>query len=141
MTAQDQMSRNENSYIQPKLDVSNLGIDLLLNNNAKRQSSSEKSFEIHERSKQEDNESNLFESEEDDHDDDESESEDDEQPQNASMNMNRNKATKHFPSESHKWWRGGDLNDWDVRSGGKRGGTWPRSHHLLRVQEKLAKYI
>ena len=90
MTAQDQMSRNENSYIQPKLDVSNLGIDLLLNNNAKRQSSSEKSFEIHEPSKPEDNESNLFESEEDDDDDDDEESEEEEQPQNGTMNMNRN---------------------------------------------------
>jgi len=90
MTAQDQMSRNENSYIQPKLDVSNLGIDLLLNNNAKRQSSSEKSFEIHEPSKVEDNESNLFESEEDDDDDDDDESEEEEQPQNTTMNMNRN---------------------------------------------------
>lgn len=90
MTAQDQMFRNENSYIQPKLDVSNLGIDLLLNNNAKRQSSSEKSFEIHEPSKPEDNESNLFESEEDDDDDDDEESEEEEQPQNGTMNMNRN---------------------------------------------------
>lgn len=87
MTAQDQMSRNENSYIQPKLDVSNLGIDLLLNNNAKRQSSSEKSFEIHEPSKQEDNESNLFESD-DDEDDDEDESEEEEQPQNINRNTN-----------------------------------------------------
>uniref|UniRef100_A0A6C0CVD9 Uncharacterized protein n=1 Tax=viral metagenome TaxID=1070528 RepID=A0A6C0CVD9_9ZZZZ len=88
MTAQDQMSRNENSYIQPKLDVSNLGIDLLLNNNAKRQSSSEKSFEIHEPSKQEDNESNLFESDDDDEDDDEDESEEEEQPQNMNRNTN-----------------------------------------------------
>lgn len=95
MTAQDQMSRNENSYIQPKLDVSNLGIDLLLNNNAKRQSSSEKSFEIHEPSKPEDNESNLFESEDDDDDDDE-ESEEEEQPQNGTMNMNMNRNTNSY---------------------------------------------
>ena len=66
---QDDIQRNNTTFIQPKLDVSNLGIDLLLNNNAKRQSSSEKSFEIKsEHHDKEDNESNLFETEDDDDD-------------------------------------------------------------------------
>ena len=68
---QTSLNRNPSQYIQPKLDVSNLGIDLLLNDNAKRQSSSEKSFEVH--NQYEENESNIFESEDDDGDGDDEE--------------------------------------------------------------------
>ena len=60
MTQDENMNHNNPSlFIQPKLDVSNMGIDLLLNNNAKRNASSERSFEIHE-----EKESNIFDSEE-----------------------------------------------------------------------------
>ena len=92
MTSQNQISRNQNSYIQPKLDVSNLGIDLLLNSNAKLQSSSEKSFEIHESNqKQEDKDSNLFESDNDESRDDDDETEDDqEETQNRNIHQNNN---------------------------------------------------
>ena len=76
ITPQDDFQRNQNTFIQPKLDVSNLGIDLLLNNNAKRQSSSEKSFEMKSQHREkEDNESNLFETEDEDDEDEDSSSE------------------------------------------------------------------
>lgn len=76
-----------NTYIQPKLDVSGLGLDLLMNNSAKRQSGSEKSFSLnndsHEEfseSEDEDNyaEDNHFNAEKYNNNDEE-DSEDDEQ--------------------------------------------------------------
>ena len=101
MTSQDHMSRNENTYIQPKLDVSNLGIDLLLNNNAKRHSGSEKSFEIHETSqKQDDDQSNLFESDDDDDDDD-----DDSDDQEINNEQNNNSPTKNTYFQSQVVYR------------------------------------
>lgn len=101
MTSQDHMSRNENTYIQPKLDVSNLGIDLLLNNNAKRHSGSEKSFEIHETSqKQDDDQSNLFESDDDDDEDD-----DDSDDQEINNEQNNNSPTKNTYFQSQVVYR------------------------------------
>lgn len=43
-----------NSYIQPKLDVQGLGLDLLMNNAAKRTAGSEKSISINENSNEDD---------------------------------------------------------------------------------------
>lgn len=68
----------KNAYIKPKLDVSNLGADMLMNTTAKRQASSERSFVM-----DEDNESNLFPEGQRDRDDEDSgddyEEEDDEE--------------------------------------------------------------
>ena len=66
------MSDNINSpngqkpYIQPKLDATDMGIELLMNNSSKINSSSEKSYSINNGS----DKSNVFESTDDDDDDD-----------------------------------------------------------------------
>lgn len=92
MIQQDTINdKNVNSYIQPKLDVSNMGIDLLLNNNARRNSTSERSFEIHE-----DKDSNIFESEEED---EEEEDEHGEQETNSEKSNNNYQQNHYFQQQ------------------------------------------
>jgi hypothetical protein len=99
MIPQNVLNKHSNPYIQPKLDVSNLGVDLLLNNNAKRQANSEKSFEIQD-VQRDDNESNLFESEEED-DDGDSDSQVSKDDQEQSHSKSQSQSQSQFQQQPH----------------------------------------
>ena len=77
------------TYIQPKLDISSLGVDMLMNTSAKRQAaSSEKSFSI-----ESDHKYNVFQEEEDedeDEDDDDDDDDDDEDDDGRDATNNPN---------------------------------------------------
>jgi len=96
------INTNSNFYVQPKLDVSGLGLDLLMNNNARRMSNSSGDNEpqrpqkpnatMFHREDMMSNGSNNSEEEddEDDEEEDEDEDEDDDYASKTSSNKNKN---------------------------------------------------
>jgi hypothetical protein len=103
MIPSNQGYQPNSTYIQPKLDVSNFGVDMLMNNNAKRQiSSSEKSFSIESETQY----NNKYPSEhiddnEEDDDDDENEEEEQESEEMSEENMPNNWRPSHNQYEAN----------------------------------------
>jgi hypothetical protein len=103
---------NSNFYVQPKLDVSGLGLDLLMNNTARRMSDSSVDNEPQRQYQQKptmfhkedmmSNESHNSEEDDEDEDDEDDEDEDDEDDDNASRTnspKNKNHASRSYQQQ------------------------------------------
>jgi len=88
----------QNTYIQPKLDVSNLGIDMLMNTSAKRQiASSEKSFSV-----ESDPKFNVFREDEDEDNDYEDDDDDEEDEEEDEGKRRKHDAASRYYQQQHQ---------------------------------------